>query len=167
MMKKRIFIISTFLFFTVFIFSFKMYRQGKTNQATAVITSQKFHKPLRNKQFFAATTEVIPIDTAFVSKDSLHIITRKVSGCDAENFKLVWNGTMVKSIPPQTAVRLFKVADIECSEKHKFHLVFNITQLKMKQDSTANKVTTVHLGGWKEPLKYEFDSIPRKQHSKN
>ncbi len=164
MMKKYIFIITIFLPFTVFIFSFKMYRQGKTNQASAIITSQKFHKPVRDKQFFAATTEIIPIDTAFVSKDSLHIITRKVSGCDAENFKLVWSGNMVKSSPPQTAVRLFKVADIECSEKHKFHLVYNITPLKLKQDSIANKVTTVHLGGWKEPLKYEFDSLPGRQH---
>jgi hypothetical protein len=166
-MKKQlsaIFILSLLAFF---IFSFILPKQGKVNPVSDIISSKIFHKPIIDKQFFSAITEIVPVDSAFVSKDTLNIITRKIAGCDAANFKLVWNGAMSKSVPPQTTVRLFKAADTDCSEKHKFHLIFNITPLRLKQDSTANRTTIVSLGGYKMPLKYEFDSLPRHQHHKN
>jgi hypothetical protein len=120
------------------------------------IVDDAFRKPILDKALYIATSEIVPLDTAFIAKDTLHIITKKIQGCDAETFKLMWNGAMAKSLPPQTSVKLLQAVDPACKERHKFHLTYNITPLRFKQDSSASKSTLVRIGGWKEMVKYEF-----------
>ena len=127
------------------------------------ITDNSFRKLIRSKELFAAVTEMVPLDTAYISKDTLHLLTKRILGCDEKNFKLMWNGTMLKSLPPQTNVKLFQQVDAACNERHRFHLTYNISPLRFKQDSVAvhpdslwSKVTVIRVGGWKNILKYQF-----------
>ena len=132
-------------------------------QVIDTISDYSFRKVMRDKEIFNATTEVVPLDTAYLSKDTLHVLTKRIIGCDEEDFKLIWNGMMMKSLPPQTSVKLFQRLDPTCNERHYFHLTYNIKSLQFKNDSISanpntmwSKVTVVRLGGWKNLLKYEF-----------
>ncbi len=127
------------------------------------IVDYSFRKVMRDREIFNAATEVVPLDTVYLSKDTLHVLTKRVIGCDEEDFKLVWNGMMAKSLPPQTSVKLFQRLDPACNERHYFHLTYNIKPLRFKEDSlsetpntSAVKATVVRVGGWKNSLKYEF-----------
>lgn len=128
------------------------------------ITDQSFRKPVRSRELFATVTDVIALDTVYISNDTLHLLTNRISGCDEENFKLIWSGMMMKSMPPQTSVKLFQQADPACNESHRFLLRYNIKPLRFKEDSLyathADSMTTnaiiIRVGGWKSILNYEF-----------
>ncbi len=127
------------------------------------LTDNSHRKLLRDKEIFSSVTEVVPLDTVFIRKDTLHLLTKKILGCDTENFKLFWNGTVLKSLPPQANVKLFQQVNADCKERHVFHLTYNISPLRLKNDSLSvsneslwSKVTVVKVGGWKNILKYEF-----------
>jgi hypothetical protein len=113
-----------------------------------VINSESFRKPLKDAELYGSTTDLVPLDTVFISKDTLNIFTKKILGCDADNFKLIWNGELGKAMPPQTAVKLFQLVDGACKERHKFHLAYNISPLKLKSDTSTNKSTIIKVGGW-------------------
>ncbi len=127
------------------------------------IVDNSFRKPIHSKELYASVTELIPLDTVYISKDMLYLLTKRITGCDEANFKLIWNGMMLKSLPPQTNVKLFQQADPACKESHRFLLSYNIKALRFKEDSVSlgqesmwSKVTVVKVGGWKNILKYEF-----------
>jgi hypothetical protein len=115
-----------------------------------------FRKPIKDKGLYLATTEAIPFDTAYITSDTLNIITKKIFGCETGSFKLIWDGALSKATPPQTNVKLLQAVDPNCKDKHKFHLTYNISQLRYKQDTTQNKTTMLRVGGWHEMLKYNF-----------
>ena len=119
-----------------------------------LITEETFRKPLADKELFKSTTDMVPIDTAYVSKDTLNIFTKKILGCDADNFKLIWSGNLGKAEPPQAGVKLFQLVDGACRERHKFHLVFNLLPLKLKNDTSAVKITLIKVGGWSKTCSY-------------
>jgi len=128
------------------------------------VADYSFKKITRDKELYAAVTELVPLDTAFLSKDTLHILTKKIHGCDADNFKLMWNGASTKSLPPQTSVKLFQQVDAECKEQHRFHLTYNVKPLRFKHDTTsfhldscAAKTTLLRIGGYKHLVRYEVD----------
>ncbi len=141
-----------------------------TNKSTAAtapiddtISDYSFRKIDRDKELFAAVKEIVPLDTAYLTKDTLHILTKKILGCDADNFKLFWNGASQKSLPPQTLVKLFQQVDAECKEQHRFHLTYNITPLQLKQDtatlnadSSFSKKLLLNIGGYKRSVKYSY-----------
>jgi hypothetical protein len=119
-----------------------------------IIRDGSFRKPINDKALYNATTEVIPIDTVYIEKDTLNIITKKLRGCDAANFKLMWNGDLGKSVPAQTGVKLFQLVDGSCKERHKFHLAYNISPLRLKTDTSTVKTTLVRVGGWGRMTNY-------------
>ena len=136
---------------------------GATAPVNDTVNDYTFRKVNRDKELYAATKELVPLDTVYLTKDTLHILTKKILGCDADNFKLFWNGAMQKSLPPQTSVKLFQQVDAECKEQHRFHLTYNVKSLRIKNDtaafnldSCAAKTTLLRWGGYKELVKYEY-----------
>src|ERR1035437_134086 len=125
-MKKQILVL---LLPVVLAYSCKTVKKttADTSRSVELITDETFRKPITDKELYKATTEVVLLDTVYIAKDTLNIITKKVTGCDAENFKLMWNGDLGKSIPAQTSVKLFQFVDGACRERHKFHLTYNIS----------------------------------------
>lgn len=118
--------------------------------------SAHFKKPVIDKELYAATTEVIAVDTAYAQGDSLHVITPKIPGCNADDFRLMWNGVYDKDKPTQTTVKLFQAFNPACTEKNKFHLIFNIKPLQLKQDSVPNKSVLIRFGNYKGLIHYNY-----------
>lgn len=133
------------------------------------ISDYSFRKIMRDKELYAATTELVPLDTVFLTYDTLHILTKKVVGCDADMFKLMWNGAMMKSLPPQTSVKLFLQVEPDCKERHYFHLTYNVKPLQLKRDTVApivsdtiaidtvnRKKVILRVGGYKHSVQYLY-----------
>ncbi len=157
------------LFFVAFILSLLIFscKTSKPAAATAApvidtVYDYSFKKITRDKELYNSTTETVPLDTVYLTKDTLHILTKNILACDADNFQLMWNGMMMKSLPPQTNVKLFQLLDTQCKEKHHFHLTYNLTPLQMRRDSsytksdTTGKSVIVHIGNWQRTLKYSY-----------
>ncbi len=113
-----------------------------TNKATGeqpvyeeLITDGSFQKLIKDKEIFNATTEVVQLDSANVNNDTLHVYTKKIQACDAENLKLVWNGSFAKSLPPQVNLKLLLINEPACREQHRFHITYNIGSVWAKKDS--------------------------------
>lgn len=127
------------------------------------ITDNSFRKLVKDKELYNSTTELVPLDTVYLSKDTLHLLTKKIQACDADNFTLMWNGAMMKSLPPQTNVKLFQLLDTQCKARHPFHLTFNISSLQMRRDtalanhdSLVEKNILIHVGNWGRTVKYSY-----------
>lgn len=133
-------------------------------EVTEWITDESNRKVMRDKEIYAATVEVVPLDSAYLRRDTLHLHTKKMTGCAADEFQLVWNGAMMKSLPPQTSVKLFHRVEPDCKEQHPFHLTFNIAPLRMKRDSaylaidspSMQRATIIRIGGWKSSIRYDY-----------
>ena len=122
--------------------------------STLLITDESFRKPITDKELYKSTTESVALDTVYISKDTLNIITKKINGCDGENFKLIWTGNFDKAVPPQTGVKLFQLGEGACKERHKFHLTYNMAPLKFKGDTATIKTTDIKVGGWGKMTHY-------------
>jgi hypothetical protein len=140
----------------VLLFACKASNNSAGNNKAGVIYSNHFKKPIIDKGLYAATTEVVGIDSAYISGDSLNIITPKITGCDADNFRLMWNGVFSKAKPAQTTVKIFEAVDPACKAKNKFHLSFNIKPLRQKPDSLPNKSVVIRFGNYKPMLQYNY-----------
>jgi hypothetical protein len=147
-MKKYILVLILPVVFSNSCKTLKKTADGGNTKNTEVIKDDSFRKPVKDKELFTSTTEAVPLDTVYISKDTLNIFTKKIFGCDADNFKLIWNRDLGKANPPQTAVRLFQLVDGACKERHKFHLTYNISPLKLKGDTSATKTILIKVGGW-------------------
>jgi hypothetical protein len=107
-MKRIIVIVLAILAFTE---SCKNTEKAKASVAappandTMVDLSNK--KIMRDPELYAAITDAFAIDTIYLIKDSLHLLTSKIQACETENFKLLWNGKTTKSLPPQVSLKLF------------------------------------------------------------
>ena len=136
---------------------------GVAPQLVDTLSNFSSKKLIKDKELFASVTDLVPLDTVYISKDTLHVLTKKIIGCDEDDFSLFWNGAMLKSLPPQTNVKLFQKVESDCNERHHFHLTFNIQPLQFKQvnDGGKTKITGVRIGGWKNLVKYEFGSSAR------
>ncbi len=127
------------------------------------VTANHARKISRNKELYNAIKETVPVDTAWLVTDTLHILTGKIIGCDDNSFQLFWNGAMMKSLPPQVTVRLYQEVDGACAEKHRFHLLYNVKSLKITADTTSaatdsllSRATILHIGGYKNAVKYSY-----------
>ncbi len=129
---------------------------GSAPVSDSIISDISNRKLVQDKELYGATTEVLPIDTVYIESSTLHVVTQKLQACNSQNFQLVWNGALMKSMPPQAATKLLYVNDGTCKTMNRFHLTFNVSPLKIKQDSTGNKTTIVRVGGWKQPVKYDY-----------
>ena len=119
------------------------------------IMDEAFRKPINDKELFTMIRETIPLDTAYIAGDTLHMITKKVQACQTDKFNLVWNGMMLKSLPQQASVRLLLVAEPSCREQHSFHLLYNVSPLHLKQDSVGvGRTTIIRIGNWKHTIRY-------------
>ncbi len=124
--------------------------------STELVQDDAFRKVIKNKELYAATNEVIPVDSVYISKDTLHLFTPKIQACNAANLRLLWNGSMAKSLPPQATLKLLLTNDPTCKENHPFHLTYNLSMVKMKNDSTASGSTLIKMFGLKEGVLYQF-----------
>jgi len=131
---------------------------GDHTANTVVISDALFRKPIKDKDLYRETTEVVPLDTVYVDKDTLNVVTKKLTGCQSDNFKLVWNGTFTKDTPIQTSVKLLQYTPGDCREHHKFHLTYNLTPLKIKHDTNTIKSTLIYFGGWRHYQHYVHDT---------
>ncbi len=127
------------------------------------LTDLSARKIIKDKELFASITEMVPLDSMFTDKDVLHILTRKIRCCETENFMLMWNGAVAKSLPPQVGVKLLQRVDPACNEQHYFHLTFNIASLKLKSDSVTSitdsvprQTTLIKIAGLKNGLRYNY-----------
>lgn len=157
---------------SAFLFLLLMVAACKTSKKTQAppevisewITDESAPKVIRDKEIYAVTTETIALDSAYIHHDTLHLHTARMTGCDAGEFKLIWNGAMMKSLPPQTNVRLFHRREPACTEQHFFHLTFNIAPLRMRKDSVGSssdspslqRATVLRVSGYKAPVRYEY-----------
>ena len=139
--------VSLLLLMFVLLNSCKTQKKATESVSAELVMDESFRKPVNDKILFAQTNDMVPLDTAFIVMDTLHIITKRILGCDAENFKLIWNGNKTKSLPPQASVKLFQQVEGACKERHRFHLLYNVSSLHLKQDTTIIKV-----GGWKNSV---------------
>lgn len=134
----------------------------KKTTATAVyppndtLYSTTYKKVLKDRELYTQTYNNLPVDTAYISKDTLHLLTGKIQACDADNFEVLWDGKMAKSLPPKTAVKLFLQNDPACKEQHRFHLFFNLAPLRWKTDSTSHGSVFINTGHGKGDMLYSF-----------
>lgn len=153
-MKRIIVIVLAILAFTE---SCKNTEKAKASVAappandTMVDLSNK--KIMRDPELYAAITDAFAIDTIYLIKDSLHLLTSKIQACETENFKLLWNGKTTKSLPPQVSLKLFLANEAACKEQHRFHLCYNVRPLKSKGDSAQSLMIKVN--GAKQFLLYQ------------
>ena len=145
-------------FLVVILFSCKV-AQNHSDAAAAkpgMLYSRHFKKPVISKTIYAATTEVIPIDTAYATGDSLHIITPKILACDADNFRLIWNKAYSTDTPARTTLKIFLATDPACNAKNQFHLMFNLKPLKQKTDSVGKGALMIRFGNYKRVVNYNY-----------
>lgn len=114
-----------------------------------------YKRTLKDKELYGSTTEVLAIDTAYINKDTLHVLTGKLQACDAENFDLIWNGMMAKSLPPQLPVKLFLLNDPACKEQHRFHLTFNTKPMRPGGEGSKGSAI-IKLSGMKTGITYSY-----------
>jgi hypothetical protein len=112
-----------------------------------ILTEESYRKLIKDKELYNVTTELVQLDSARVNKDTLHVYTKKLQACDAENLKLVWNGSFAKSLPPQATVKLLLINDPSCKEEHRFHITYNIAPLWTKKDSAGTDSLLLKLPG--------------------
>lgn len=112
-----------------------------------LITDGSFRKLIKDKEIFNATTEVVQLDSANVNNDTLHVYTKKIQACNAENLKLVWNGSFAKSLPPQVSLKLLLINEPACREQHRFHIRYNINSVWAKKDSVRTDSLLLKLPG--------------------
>ena len=149
-MKKQIIVSLLPLVFACGCKTAKKATDDKNTGNVELITSESFRKPVKDKELFKTTKDAVLLDTVYITQDTLNIFTKKIQGCDADNFTLIWSGDLGKALPPQTGVKLFQLVDPACRERHKFHLVYNISPLKLspKADTSGEKITLIRIGGW-------------------
>lgn len=161
---KKLFSVAAFII--LIIFSCKTTNKSYSIAPPVVmdtLTELSTRKIIKDKELFLSVTEMVPLDSLFTVKDTLHIVTKKIRGCEAENFMLLWNGAMAKSLPPQVAIKILQRVDPACNEQHYFHLTYNIASLKLKNDSLINtadsitrQTTILRIAGWKNGLRYDY-----------
>lgn len=122
------------------------------------ITDDSFRKVIKDRELYATTTETIAIDSAAVTRDTLHIYTAKLQACDAENFKVIWDGKEGISIPPKASLKLLLINDPACREGHRFHLKYNLAGVHPKKAMVSAVADTMllHLTRVKQPVKYGY-----------
>lgn len=129
---------------------------GSVTVTDSIISDMSNRKLITDKELFIATTEVLPVDTVYLESSTLHIITKKMQACNSQNFQLVWNGAMMKSMPPQAPTKLLYINDGTCKSLHQFHLTYNVSAVKLKQDSASAKTTIIRVGGWQQGVRYDY-----------
>lgn len=139
------------------IYSCEGSKKSTTAQAPVndTVNDWLYKRVLKDKDLYGSTTEVFLIDTAYMNKDTLHVLTGKVQACDAENFDIIWSGMMAKSLPPQLPVKLFLLNDPSCKEQHRFHLTFNVKPMH-PGDANSKGTAIIKLSGMKTGISYSY-----------
>lgn len=122
------------------------------------ITDDSYRKVITSRELYTTTTETVVIDSAAVTRDTLHIYTAKLQACDAENFKLIWDGKEVLSVPAKANLKLLLINEPACRETHRFHLTYNIKGVHPKKNTLSLVTDTMllQLARVKQPVKYAY-----------
>ncbi len=157
-MQKKKLLLTAIAYSLLFLFGCKTANKQANSLpvATELVRDESFRKVTKDKELYAATNEVIPVDSVFITKDTLHVFTPVIQACDADNLRLIWNGSMAKSLPPQATLKLLLTNDPTCKENHPFHLTYNIAMLRGKSEWTDSISTLIKIFGLKSGVLYRF-----------
>jgi len=88
------------------------------------------------------------IDSAYLDGRCLVVDVRRAGGCGSVAVELVWNGSMMKSLPPQIPLRILGRGEDPCRSEVKQQLRFEISTLNNGQPFI------IQMQGWKHPLHF-------------
>ena len=99
-------------------------------------------------------TSPTKIDSAWIAGNNLHLKLLYGGGCKEHRFELLGNGFMMKSLPPQTPIKLLHDNnDDHCRELIKDQQVFNIQPL---QALGGKNELVIRLDTYETPLTYRW-----------
>jgi len=88
------------------------------------------------------------IDTAYLDGRCLVVDVRRSGGCGTVSVDLIWNGSMMKSMPPQVPLRLLGRGEDPCRSEVRQQYRFEISTLN------NGRPLVIQLQGWKGPLHF-------------
>lgn len=87
-------------------------------------------KPLvQDANLYEATSDPFTIVSAVVNEKYLKVEIEYSGGCGDAEFSLVWNGSMMKSMPPQIPMKIHLVDKDNCRSVVQKSLCFEINQV--------------------------------------
>lgn len=103
---------------------------------------------IMDNALFAAPGFPLTVDTAYLDGRCLVVDVRRSGGCGNVSVDLIWNGSMMKSMPPQVPLRLLGRGEDPCRAEVRQQYRFEISTLNNGQP------LVIQLQGWKTPLHF-------------
>lgn len=97
-------------------------------------------------------SQVVPeknytIDTAYIKNDTIIMTISYIGGCGEHNFDLIWNGSIIKTLPVKAPIYLRHISENEtCKNKLIASLFFDISELR----NTSKKKVFILLDTYKK-----------------
>lgn len=103
---------------------------------------------LMDNELFNMPGFPLRIDSAYLDGRCLVVDVRRAGGCGNVAVELIWNGSMMKSMPPQIPLRILGRGEDPCRSEVKQQLRFEISTLNNGQPFI------IQMQGWKHPLHF-------------
>ena len=103
---------------------------------------------IMDNALFSMPGFALNIDTAYLDGRCLVVDVRRSGGCGSVSVDLIWNGSMMKSMPPQVPLRLLGRGEDPCRAEVRQQYRFEISTLNNGQP------LVIQLQGWKAPLHF-------------
>ena len=135
-------------------------KSSKKAQASAAAQSTEAAAPAakairidKSVDLKGVKTTPTKIDSAWIDGNNLHLKVLYSGGCKEHTFELLGNGFMMKSLPPQTNIKLLHNSnDDHCRELIKEEHVFNLQPLQY----SGNKELVIHIERYQPALSYRW-----------
>lgn len=103
---------------------------------------------LMDNELFKMQGFKLHIDTAYLDGRCLVLDVHRNGGCGNVAMDLIWNGSMMKSIPPQIPLRILGRGEDPCRSEVKQQLRFEISTLNNGQPFI------IQMQGWRHSLHF-------------
>jgi len=103
---------------------------------------------IMDNALFATPGFALNIDTAYLDGRCLVVDVRRSGGCGSVSVDLIWNGSLMKSMPPQVPLRLLGRGEDPCRGEVRQQYRFEISTLNNGQ------ALIIHLQGFNSPLHF-------------
>ncbi|MFZ9699796.1 MAG: hypothetical protein ACO3AF_01810 [Flavobacteriales bacterium] len=103
---------------------------------------------LMDNELFKMPGFPLRIDSAYLDGRCLVVDVHRSGGCGNVAVELIWNGSMMKSMPPQIPLRILGRGEDPCRSEVKQQLRFEISTLNNGQPFI------IQMQGWKHPLHF-------------
>jgi len=101
----------------------------KSTQSKASDKNNTCRPVVQDADLYNATSDPFTIVSAVVNDKCLKIEVEYSGGCGDAEFTLVWNGSMMKSMPPQVPMKLHLVDKDNCRSMVRKSFCFDIDQV--------------------------------------